>query len=221
MWRSGSLSRERLRWWARYRRDLKLAPLISTPRYEYFANWYQTNRKDQALIKLKLSIKMSKRFFSGTVCRPPGRVDQKRARGKKEDKVRKANLLFVWYWTSFYLVIANIFVLERNWSKRNKQRNLWCRFDGIFFEIGETTIKWRNKKNKQDQYQQKICDERCQRRHSFDNGKKRKSRRWLAIKRIILPFSKRSKRRWENIWWDIVEIYLKFIFQVHFLGIWI
>ena len=46
-----------------------------------------TNRKDQALIiKLKLLIKMSTNaYFLGTVCRPPGRVDQKRARGGKED----------------------------------------------------------------------------------------------------------------------------------------
>ena len=108
--------------------------------------------------------------------------------------------------------MANIFVLGRNWSKRNKQRNLWCRFDGIFFEIGETDLKWWNKKSKQDQYQQKVCDERCQRRHSFDNGKKRKSRRWLAIKRIILPFSKRSKRRWEKMWWDIVEVHFSNLF---------
>ena len=118
--------------------------------------------------------------------------------------------------------MANIFVLGRNWSKRNKQRNLWCRFDGIFFEIGENKyIKLRNKKNKQDQYQQKVCDERCQRRHSFDNGKKRKSRRWLAIKRIILPFSKKSKRRWGNNLTRYLEIFLKFIFQTYFLELWI
>ena len=56
-----------------------------------------TNRKDQALIiKLKLSIKTSTNaYFSGTVCGPSGRVDQKRARGRKEDEVRKICLSFI------------------------------------------------------------------------------------------------------------------------------